>query len=199
MEKLIALFAFLLTALPLTASAEPGNITNFKTHGQWSSFRLCGADKCVWRASTISGMYSLAIDYYDDLTYGVSVFVANIPQENLNTWASDTDFIEIDLRVDKRTLYNLGVSRQLERSSRTLFYNFSAKELGYKFIEELEKGYTLRMRSHVNGETFINSFSLKGASAAINRASVNSANQNTKDRKSYSEEDEYFNDSTTSI
>ena len=172
MKKLLTLILAL--SLPFIVNAETGRSTDIRYHGDWSSARVCFADQCIWRASTVSGDTILSVDFADNLTYGYVLYTQNIPLSVMNQWDTDTDFITLDFRVDKRQKYRVSAERTLIRNEHTLYYDLPNKELGNQFADDLRKGNTLRIRFHINDETIIESFSLKGANAAISRADYKS-------------------------
>ena len=177
MKKLLFSLATVLFTLPLSVNAEIGGSTQVQQHQQWFSSRLCFTNHCLWRAGTSQ----------------------NDSDQSLESWTTDSDQVKIDFRVDRLTLYTLNINRYLNRSERTIYYDIPSNELGQKFINELKKGNTLRLRTHLNGNTYVVKFSLSGASAAIKRADTNSlkvTETKKKDNSYFEENDNDFFEST---
>lgn len=199
MKKLLFSLATVLFTLPLSVNAEIGGSTQVQEHQQWFSSRLCFTNHCLWRAGTSQNDSIFAVDYLDNEKIRITYYSYDVSDQSLESWTTDSDQVKIDFRVDRLTLYTLNINRYLNRSERTIYYDIPSNELGQKFINELKKGNTLRLRTHLNGNTYVVKFSLSGASAAIKRADTNSlkvTETKKKDNSYFEENDNDFFEST---
>lgn len=183
-----SLFA-LLSAIPLMASfPASAELYNEMRHGDWYSCIVSGEGRVVGRAAVISGSEFFVIDFPDLESYEAKI-ITPIGEDNTAKNAYIGKY-KNEIRVDRRTLFRLNST--VTQEGRVYFTVFD-ESLGYKFLEELRSGTMLRVRTFLSDGDSINRYSLKGSSAAINRAY-----RLLKDyRNCKNSESGYFSDSTS--
>ena len=155
-----------------TQAYSAGTVSRSQTYGNWRSFQICFLEGCYGRATvTVSeyGFNFFSVDYTRDGKFSIGYFSVGLSNSALQSWGNaNEDLITVQLRVDYNPIIKLVVPRSLIRNENALFYDLS--NAGITLLNQLKTGNTLLLRSTVNGTDADLSFSLHGATNALNRA-----------------------------
>ena len=141
-----------------------------RDHGNWSSFSV---RKGVWSAAVNDNQTKdnlFGIHFTNNDVY-FRIMTVNLSYKQIRSWDnSNRDVIKIKVRIDNKQITETNVIRILDRENGTLIYQLPRNIFGKNFIHDLKRGSVLKIREYVNNNAFTTTYSLNGATAAINRA-----------------------------
>lgn len=149
--------------------AEEGTTMHEQTFQDWIVRNVCWFETCSWRAVSMSTSLDtiIFIDYKDSGETYMFLSSLKLSDQVINSWdKTDHDEISIDYRVDRHRIIKSTAERYLDRSSRTLQTYIRDHDFS-NLLDDMRRGQYLRIRKHVNQESFVETFSLKGLSAAL--------------------------------
>lgn len=157
-------FLFSTTAI----SSENGTTLQERTFNEWTARNVCWFESCAWRAFSISMDRDklIFIDYTDTGSSSMFFSSLTIPDRIVNSWINDTDEVKIEYRVDRMPIITSEAFRILDRNDKAVQTHVKSQDFTI-LLQEMKRGQFLRVRTHVNQETFVDTFSLQGLSAAL--------------------------------
>ena len=168
----LVLCALVFLFTPLRAPAETGNISQYKTSGDWFSFVLDISSGRIFRAGVKNGSDVFVIDYNTwSEEFLVSMNSINLSRNVVDSWKPPyKDKIRVKVRIDLGPIRECMSERLMIKEDGTLYWVLDKQFHSKEFFKELSSGTTLRLRSyHDTAGALTYVFPLQGSRGAITR------------------------------